>query len=421
MDQSTFFKKSLFLFAIFSLLSTSSLQLYAHSDDPRFIDFQRSQEVIDPNLTGINRIAVGLSQIPEKGYAVYEVSTKRIQPTFTRSVFALNNNTTNILEISPTTTAKENLVDKEFKTSTRFDFDKSRGYSFVILKLDKPISTTNLSYYLDSNVQNPEEIAIQSKLSGGSNEYQTILSRRENYTNAVSFPDVFADVFKIEFFHKQPLRIQEIDIGVPSNNLLEQQIVWLGRPGEKYRLYTDAQKYTNLPTEEAGNLANIEDNIITTKLDEGEPNEAFRESDTDKDGIIDKKDNCPTIKNPDQKDTDNNSKGDICEDKDGDSILDGVDNCPLYANRSQLDTDKNGVGDVCEDKDNDKIPNGSDNCPTLANADQKDTDQDKVGDVCDTNGDSRWLQNNQVFNWLALVFGFVVIGGLSYLTIRKKN
>jgi hypothetical protein len=402
-------------------LTIQSFQVVTFAADSQFSDFQSIRNVTDSKLTTVNRIAVTLPILPEKGYAILETTTNRLQPTFSRSLFELNDIATTIAETSPITTGKDNLKDKDFKTSTRFDFDKSSGYSFVVLKLDKPINTTSLSYYLDSNVQNPEEIAIQSKLSGGSNEYQTILSRRENSNNSVSFPDTLADTFKVEFFHRQPLRIQELEIGKPTNKLTGYQIIWLGRPGENYRMYTDSQKYIDLPTEETVNLANIDDTIIPTTLGELETNPDFKESDTDKDTIVDKSDNCPYIFNTDQIDTDKNGKGDICEDKDGDGVLDGFDNCPTFANRSQIDTDANKIGDICEDKDNDKIPNGTDNCPDTANLDQKDTDQDKIGDACDKNGESRWLQNNQIINGEVLGIGFAVIGGLGYMTIRRRK
>ena len=58
--------------------------------------------------------------------------------------------------------------------------------------------------------------------------------------------------------------------------------------------------------------------------------------DTDSDGIVDGKDNCPLVANPDQTDTDSDKKGDAC------------DNCPANANTDQLDTDSDGAGDVCD-------------------------------------------------------------------------
>ncbi|MEE2786521.1 MAG: vWA domain-containing protein [Myxococcota bacterium] len=58
-------------------------------------------------------------------------------------------------------------------------------------------------------------------------------------------------------------------------------------------------------------------------------------------------------------------------DIDGDGVLNGADNCPTVANQDQTDTDDDRRGDACDDDiDNDGVANGADNCPTIANADQ---------------------------------------------------
>lgn len=111
--------------------------------------------------------------------------------------------------------------------------------------------------------------------------------------------------------------------------------------------------------------------------------------DPDGDGVLNGDDNCPSVANSNQGDSDLDGVGDVCEvDTDGDAILDDVDNCPFVTNPAQQDIDGDGIGDLCEtDYDDDGAPNASDNCAQVANADQMDTDEDGVGDACDADPD----------------------------------
>lgn len=113
------------------------------------------------------------------------------------------------------------------------------------------------------------------------------------------------------------------------------------------------------------------------------------DTDNDGDGVSDSTDNCPLLANANQADLDRDAKGDVCDpDLDGDGVANGSDVCPRVANPNQLDTDHDGTGDACEvDDDADGVPDASDNCALVANADQSDVDADGHGDACDDDDD----------------------------------
>jgi OOP family OmpA-OmpF porin len=116
--------------------------------------------------------------------------------------------------------------------------------------------------------------------------------------------------------------------------------------------------------------------------------------DQDADGIDDRKDQCPTIK----EDFDQFEDTDGCpeDDNDGDKIPDNLDKCPLVAENLNGLEDTDGCPDETPDKDKDGIQDSEDKCPDEIGGDPKkvlrtagpnhgclDSDQDGVPDKTD--------------------------------------
>jgi hypothetical protein len=157
------------------------------------------------------------------------------------------------------------------------------------------------------------------------------------------------------------------------------------------------------------------------------------DTDLDGDDVDNDDDNCPTIPNEDQENTDaanggnedDNSRGDACDpDDDGDGYYDsvhsdyrspdgtpgidesrfeGADNCQYVYNPSQADADDDRVGDACEgDSDGDDVLDEDDNCPTVDNPDQTNTDaenggspsENPRGDACDPDDDGDGVEDD---------------------------
>src|SRR5262249_46659540 len=127
------------------------------------------------------------------------------------------------------------------------------------------------------------------------------------------------------------------------------------------------------------------------------------DSDDDNDGLLDVNEPASCTGNPAPSphagqfdpdcDDDNVSDGNLDPDGAG-PIVAGPDNCISVANTNQLNTDGDSMGDACDpDDDNDGVLDGADNCPTVSNPSQANYDGDSLGDACDPEEDGDGFDN----------------------------
>ena len=135
--------------------------------------------------------------------------------------------------------------------------------------------------------------------------------------------------------------------------------------------FTSNSDQKNSDTDNMGNACDTDDDNDTRldPMDNCPLMANTNQANSDSDGLGDACDNCDIVFNPNQLDTNRNGLGDACDpDDDGDGIMDDGDgsglsgdhpcangntlrcddNCPTLANPQQIDTNNNGVGLECD-------------------------------------------------------------------------
>ena len=258
------------------------------------------------------------------------------------------NNSRKILDL-------KNISDGNSETFAEFSFSEKKDIHGKVLPdvavfdiiSSRVIDTNGLSIYIDKLTTMPQSI----RLSIIENGKERLLLPYKNISNTnVLFPRIKANHFHIEIKYTDILRIREIifnEINVSS--LIVQNVRFLALPDTKYEVLYNSDKYVKIKTGEVPDLEK-EKNPIKANI-EIISNIEYEKGDSDKDGVIDKMDNCIEVPNADQQDKDKNGKGDACEDFDKDGIINSKDNCPNVANKLQKDTDGDNKGDVCDSEE----------------------------------------------------------------------
>ena len=210
-------------------------------------------------------------------------------------------------------------------------------------------------------------------------------AKSEIKNTVINFPKNTAILWQMKFWYSQPLRITELDLKqLDLKNDITQGLRFLARTGMSYEVYFNPDRVTDIVVGEVGNLRNdIE--VKRTSSYSTINNSFYKEADVDQDSIPDKLDNCVKNANADQKDIDENGRGDVCDDYDRDGVINGEDNCPDQPNRRQKDTDEDGIGNECDGEE------------------------------------SRITEKYPWLPWTGMGLVMVVIGGLFIKTLREKK
>jgi hypothetical protein len=346
-NMNTSFKKlsALSLFVALLLPSASAFAVGNEATEEQdFSEFQSYYEVDFPALVTPEVISVELYQRENKGFAVLEKDTGRIEGY---GVFELVEEESSLRggKSSAVLDNKAWLFDGKYNRSLEFDLDADEGSAFIEVLANDAFETNSIHLELDQYVAVPHRVAVSAMVG---NSWKTVLAERENYSSLLTFPATTSDQWRVEMKHSQPLRLLELDFDQEEYELPVIEVRWLARPGMTYRLYAEPRNYTSVGKKETGKLSGEDLDVAQGMVLEKMENPVFIEPDSDGDGVPDIKDNCVRLENKDQADINNNAIGDACEDYDGDYVLNINDNCPEHVNRNQRDEDGDGIGDECD-------------------------------------------------------------------------
>ncbi len=240
-----------------------------------------------------------------------------------------------------TTVCKSAIELADNNLETTFDFPLVTSgvqKGKITIEYAKPLETDTLTFSTteDSYIPTAFSLVIDGK---------RILNTMEG--GSAHFPRMTAQVVEIEFEYTQPIRFTEVGVGFNKEEKSMGVVRFVYLQGMSYKLYLDSTtRRENISTPSVDLFAKKVEKEIS--LGESYKNQFYKDRDTDNDGVIDSIDNCPSQSNSDQKDSNSNNIGDMCDDYDYDGISTYYDNCPEIANPDQLDTDKDKKGDMCD-------------------------------------------------------------------------
>ena len=350
---------TLVLFPAFVLaLPPAEAQQQAASDAKQAITKAfRYYKTVSPSVSVPTVLEVPLSSEPSilPVFAVFNLTTSEFEPYYLKQ--SLSRITTGSRIDAPGAMGSPYAIrDANYETYLEFPVRDVLNSAEVTFTFDKPIMASSLSFTLDNYVVLPQTISITAVVSGRS---YTVLAPTRLSRSSVSFPKTTSAVWHMTFGYVQPLRISEMNFDeLSAGEVFSKGLRFLAQPEQSYQVYFDADRYVQSAKKEAGDLS-TDKGVVVLKVSSATMNPEYAPVDSDGDSVPDLTDNCTSIANADQKDSDGNGLGDACEDYDRDGRVNAQDNCPEIPNRAQEDTDNDGIGDVCdtyEDRPTERMP-----------------------------------------------------------------
>lgn len=278
-------------------------------------------------------------------FAVLDKTANKFEPWFFKPA-----NEEADVSVRATSVSNEtgDMVDHNLNTYTEFALPQDRpGETVITVTADRPVTSSGITLRLDNYVALPTSIAVYAETEAGR---RAVLVRRRMYSETVNFPKTTARTWEVRLTYAQPLRIVELYLAQESITGRFGGLRFLAEPKHSYRIYFAPDRYIEVPISEAPNLfLNREIKILSAPA--AKNNLDYVKADVDKDGIPDATDNCVNTANADQKDEDNNGRGDACDDFDRDGVINTKDNCLNRPNVNQADTDGDEIGDACDEEE----------------------------------------------------------------------
>lgn len=314
--------------------------------------FYKDINNISVKVPTVVEIPFAFDFIERFNFAVLDKTTNHFEPHFFRQETLINEISTSV-STNPDINGANNMIDKDAETYADFLLpENTQGQAKITLSSSSPITSSALTILLDNNVALPTTVEIRAFAD---DQNRIVVAKSSLNQHTVRFPQTTSSEWQITFTYGQPLRISELRLNQDKATISNTRAIrFLAQPDRFYRIYFDPDRSVIAPVREAGKLASAQDVLMIPTVVSSQNNPNYIIADVDNDGVPDIRDNCISVSNADQKDINDNARGDACDDFDQDGLINSKDNCPDNPNRDQIDTDSDGIGDIC-DKEESRI------------------------------------------------------------------